>query len=48
MVVCPMLSVASESAHAFKDARTYDEIALGTDLPQLQYIRRDLVAPMMV
>lgn len=41
MIMSPMLSPASESAHAFRDARTHDEIALGTDRPQLQFIRGD-------
>ena len=41
MVVSPMLSPGSESAHAFEDAITHDEIPLGIDRPELQYISRD-------
>ena len=40
MVVSPMLSLASESAHAFRGAITHNEIPLGIDRPQLQYISR--------
>jgi len=53
MVVSPMLSLGLESAHAFKDAITHNEIPLGIDRPELQYISRDSRAmampmPMMV
>jgi len=41
MVMSSMLSPGSESALAFRDAITHDEIPLGIDRPQLQYIRRD-------
>jgi len=44
MVVSPMLSLTSESAHALMDVITHNEIPLGTDRPQLQCIGRNPMA----